>query len=591
MTQSGILSHGRLASGRTAFLFDLDGTLVDSVYQHVLAWREAMAGVGIELAVWSIHRRIGMSGGLMANAILRETGHAVTAEEAGRLLRLHAEAYARLAESGPSAPRRPGAAAIPDRSRRAVGHRDQRSDRECPPTIESLGIPAGVPIVTRDQVGHAKPDPDLFLAAAERLGVPIGDSVVVGDSVWDLLAARRAAPRRGAALRRLRTGRARARGSVPRLSGSRRPAAAPRRSRGPFRGMTETANEETRERDDALWIRRGGAVVLGAGNRTCRPGSRFRRAGADRYAAQSANAQVARQRRHHYGRSAVPFRAGRRKGRGYFCVFLLSERGPPAAGLHLEPGRSRPGKSGLHRGRGQTWICHDVHRLSADRISLDRQLSDQYRPRARGRSQAGAPIAHGAIAHAQSGFVSRKPRGSRQKPDRHGRELVGRIFHNVDDGYRSAPQSQLLPVWLGESATGKRLVGRRQQEWTGPSGSGGARTVADNARSRVATIDEKNADRVDHRDERRFLSAARGHENLRNDRRSPPPDAGAQLAPRAAAEAARRTGDRLAGRAPAGKAQVSPGRAVDGEAGGGPPGRTLGLSGGRRFGRRHCQLR
>src|SRR5437762_12955220 len=84
-------SRPGLAPGRTAFLFDLDGTLVDSVYQHVLAWREAMAGVGIELAVWTIHRRIGMSGGLMANAILRETGHAVTADEAGRLLRLHTE--------------------------------------------------------------------------------------------------------------------------------------------------------------------------------------------------------------------------------------------------------------------------------------------------------------------------------------------------------------------------------------------------------------------------------------------------------------------------------------------------------------------
>src|SRR5438552_16771939 len=79
-----------------AFLFDLDGTLVDSVYQHVLAWREAMAAVGIDLAAWNIHRRIGMSGGLTANAILRETGHAVTPEEAGRLLTLHAQAYARL---------------------------------------------------------------------------------------------------------------------------------------------------------------------------------------------------------------------------------------------------------------------------------------------------------------------------------------------------------------------------------------------------------------------------------------------------------------------------------------------------------------
>src|SRR3954463_1333806 len=95
MTQSAA-APSRLEPGRTAFLFDLDGTLVDSVYQHVLAWHEAMATVGIELAVWTIHRRIGVSGGLMANAILRETGHAVPPEEAARLLRGHAEAYARL---------------------------------------------------------------------------------------------------------------------------------------------------------------------------------------------------------------------------------------------------------------------------------------------------------------------------------------------------------------------------------------------------------------------------------------------------------------------------------------------------------------
>src|SRR5207247_1141806 len=82
---------------RQAFLFDLDGTLVDSVYQHVLAWHEALAKEGLKLAVWTIHRRIGMSGGLMANAILHETGHALNAEEAQRLIRFHAEAYARLA--------------------------------------------------------------------------------------------------------------------------------------------------------------------------------------------------------------------------------------------------------------------------------------------------------------------------------------------------------------------------------------------------------------------------------------------------------------------------------------------------------------
>src|SRR5438552_10542935 len=62
------------SSNPPAFLFDLDGTLVDSVYQHVLAWREALERSGIELAVWRIHRRIGMSGGLLVNALLRETG-------------------------------------------------------------------------------------------------------------------------------------------------------------------------------------------------------------------------------------------------------------------------------------------------------------------------------------------------------------------------------------------------------------------------------------------------------------------------------------------------------------------------------------
>ena len=150
-----------------------------------------MAAVGIELAVWTIHRRIGMSGGLMANAILRETGHVVSTEEASRLLRLHAEAYARLADQVRPLP---GARELLAYLTQAgVPWAIATSGRleSARPTLEALAVPAGVPIVTRDQVGHAKPDPDLFLAAAERLGVPIGDSVVVGDSVWDLLAARR----------------------------------------------------------------------------------------------------------------------------------------------------------------------------------------------------------------------------------------------------------------------------------------------------------------------------------------------------------------------------------------------------------------
>src|SRR5919106_653223 len=175
-----------------AFLFDLDGTLVDSVYQHVLAWREALEQTGIELAVWRIHRRIGMSGGLLINALLRETGHRVSAEEAAHLQEIHAEAYARqVAQVRPL----PGARELLIYlSNNQVPWAIATSGRleSARPTLQALGVGPEVPVVTRDQVPHAKPDPDLFVTAAARLGVEISDSVVVGDSFWDLLAARRA---------------------------------------------------------------------------------------------------------------------------------------------------------------------------------------------------------------------------------------------------------------------------------------------------------------------------------------------------------------------------------------------------------------
>jgi HAD superfamily hydrolase (TIGR01509 family) len=177
---------------RPAFLFDLDGTLVDSVYQHVLAWREALERTGIELAVWRIHRRIGMSGGLFVNALLRETGRSMTAEDVARLQQLHEEAYAR---SSPQIRPLPGARNLLDvLSRSGVSWAIATSGRHASARygLEALGVGPDAVVITRDQVEHAKPDPDLFLAAATRLGVDIQASVVVGDSVWDLLAARRA---------------------------------------------------------------------------------------------------------------------------------------------------------------------------------------------------------------------------------------------------------------------------------------------------------------------------------------------------------------------------------------------------------------
>jgi HAD superfamily hydrolase (TIGR01509 family) len=175
-----------------ALVFDLDGTLVDSVYQHVLAWREALETAGIELSVWRIHRRIGMSGGLFVNALLRETGRRISAEETARLQKHHAEAYARQRmQIRPL----PGARELLEYlSAEGVPWAIATSGRleTARLALEVLGITDGVPVVTRDDVAHAKPDPDLFLAAAARLGVDLSASIVVGDSVWDVLAARRA---------------------------------------------------------------------------------------------------------------------------------------------------------------------------------------------------------------------------------------------------------------------------------------------------------------------------------------------------------------------------------------------------------------
>ena len=180
------------SSGQTAFLFDLDGTMVDSVYQHVLAWREALEAGGIQLAVWRIHRQIGMSGGLFVNALARETGRTLSTEEAERIHEVHTEAFKRYSSQVRPLP---GAEELLNYlTEVGVPWAIATSGRieSARLSLRLLGIGEDVPIITRDLVRHAKPDPDLFLAAAEKLGIATSDSVVVGDSIWDLLAARRA---------------------------------------------------------------------------------------------------------------------------------------------------------------------------------------------------------------------------------------------------------------------------------------------------------------------------------------------------------------------------------------------------------------
>ena len=172
-------------------LFDLDGTLVDSVYQHVLAWHEVLGKAGIDLSVWRIHRRIGMSGGLFVNALARETGRRLTAEQTSHLRADHAEAFVRRSQEVRALPGSHELLSTLSRLQVPWAIATSGNPRTATPTIALLGVQPKV-VITREDVKHAKPDPDLFLAAAERLAVDINQCIVVGDSVWDLLAAQRA---------------------------------------------------------------------------------------------------------------------------------------------------------------------------------------------------------------------------------------------------------------------------------------------------------------------------------------------------------------------------------------------------------------
>ncbi len=177
---------------RMAFLFDLDGTLVDSVYRHVQAWQEALLKVGLTVPAWRIHRRIGMSGSMLVRALVREMGREMKEDEIKHAEKLHGEAYDRLV--GDVKPL-PGARELLDELTRLQlpwAIITSSKPEKAQPVLKTLGITSKDTVVTRGEVQRAKPEPDPFYVGAERLGMEIRDCVVIGDSVWDLLSAQRA---------------------------------------------------------------------------------------------------------------------------------------------------------------------------------------------------------------------------------------------------------------------------------------------------------------------------------------------------------------------------------------------------------------
>jgi HAD superfamily hydrolase (TIGR01509 family) len=177
-----------------ALIFDLDGTLVDTVYAHVFAWQRALLERGLSIDGWRIHRRIGMSGGLFTRAVARELGRDLTDDEIEDVQIAHGKLFRELL---PAADRRPLPGAVDllaELRERGLTHGIATSGRrpEIDASLEALGIPADTVVVERGDVARAKPEPDLFVECARRLGAEPADCYVVGDAVWDLLAARRA---------------------------------------------------------------------------------------------------------------------------------------------------------------------------------------------------------------------------------------------------------------------------------------------------------------------------------------------------------------------------------------------------------------
>ena len=175
-----------------ALIFDLDGTLVDTVYAHVFAWQRALADAGMPVDGWRIHRRIGMSGGLFARAVAREVGRQLTPDEVEAVQRRHGEIFRQLLPERRSLPGAVGLLA--DLRKRGIAHGIATSGRrpEIDLSLDALGVPPETVVIARGDVARAKPAPDLFLACQAALGVAADDSYVVGDAIWDLLAARRA---------------------------------------------------------------------------------------------------------------------------------------------------------------------------------------------------------------------------------------------------------------------------------------------------------------------------------------------------------------------------------------------------------------
>jgi HAD superfamily hydrolase (TIGR01509 family) len=175
-----------------AVIFDLDGTLVDSVYGHVIAWQKAFLEADLPIEGWRIHRHVGMSGDRFVAAVLKERGWKLPAERRQQLDKRHT---ALLHQVLPRPAPLPGALELLQKLRREQiphGLATSGNEADAEAAVKELQLGRETVLVYRHDAAEGKPEPDLFVACQERLGVPAQKCYAIGDATWDVLAARQA---------------------------------------------------------------------------------------------------------------------------------------------------------------------------------------------------------------------------------------------------------------------------------------------------------------------------------------------------------------------------------------------------------------
>src|SRR5262245_29259895 len=172
-----------------AILFDLDGTLIDTVETRIAAWLDVFAEVGIRTSHDALAPLMGLDGRRLAREVAAADGRTIDDDEAEAIDHRSGELYDRRNQSPRPLPGvREVVAAV---ERRGIRWSIATSSRKAQvaTSVAALGLDHEPAITDASHVEHAKPDPELLLVAARELGVPPERCWYVGDSRWDMLAA------------------------------------------------------------------------------------------------------------------------------------------------------------------------------------------------------------------------------------------------------------------------------------------------------------------------------------------------------------------------------------------------------------------